>query len=156
MAQPLLGVADRVTVNPRPRYLLAVLLTAAALALLLAGPAAPRPPVAPATAYGDGAAIPYALFPADNPWNMRVDTLPVDPNSAAYIAHMDPGAGLHADFGTEWQGAPNGIPYVVVPGDQPKVPVSFYYADESDPGPYPVPPDAPIKGGCATPATVMC
>ena len=46
-----------------------------------------------------------------------------------------------------WNGAPNGIPYVVVGAAQPKVPVSFYYADESDPGPYPIPPDAPIEGG---------
>ena len=46
-----------------------------------------------------------------------------------------------------WDGAPNGIPYVVVGTAQPKVPVSFYYADESDPGPYPIPSDAPIEGG---------
>ncbi len=38
-------------------------------------------------------------------------------------------------------------PYVVVPGTQPKVPVKFEYADESDPGPYPIPRDAPIEGG---------
>jgi hypothetical protein len=43
--------------------------------------------------------------------------------------------------------SPNGIPYVVVSGSQPRVPISFYYADESDPGPYPIPPDAPIEGG---------
>ena len=55
--------------------------------------------------------------------------------------------GLHADFGTVWDGAPNGIPYVCVSGTQKKVPVSFDYADESDPGPYPIPADAPIEGG---------
>jgi len=54
---------------------------------------------------------------------------------------------LHPDFGTVWNGAPNGIPYVVVPPAQPRVPVRFEYADESDPGPYPVPPHAPIEGG---------
>src|SRR5262249_4236724 len=53
----------------------------------------------------------------------------------------------HADFGTVWKGAPNGIPYIVVPGDQPRVPVRIEYAGESDPGPYPIPPDAPIEGG---------
>ena len=53
---------------------------------------------------------------------------------------------MHEDFGTVWQGAPNGIPYCIVRGDQPKVPVTFRYADESDPGPYPLPPDAPIEG----------
>jgi hypothetical protein len=46
-----------------------------------------------------------------------------------------------------WDGAPNGIPFLVVSGAQPYIPVSFYYADESDPGPYPVPLDAPIEGG---------
>jgi hypothetical protein len=35
----------------------------------------------------------------------------------------------------------------VVAGDQTKVPVAFEYPDESDPGPYPIPPDAPIEGG---------
>jgi hypothetical protein len=46
-----------------------------------------------------------------------------------------------------WNGSPIGIPYVVVSGSQEKVPVSFYYASESDPGPYPIPPDAPVEGG---------
>ena len=104
-------------------------------------------PAARAATYGDGAAIPFLLLPADNPWNTPVDALPLDPNSADYIAHMDPGTGLHPDFGTVWNGAPIGIPYTVVPGTQPKVPISFSYADESDPGPYPIPPSAPIEGG---------
>ncbi|MBI3878114.1 MAG: hypothetical protein HY300_19495, partial [Verrucomicrobia bacterium] len=46
-----------------------------------------------------------------------------------------------------WHGAPAGIPYIVVDGKQPHVPVTFQYPDESDPGPYPVPPDSPIEGG---------
>src|SRR5205807_3416757 len=71
----------------------------------------------------------------------------VDPNSAALIASIGLNTGLHPDFGTVWDGAPNGIPYVVVSGGQPMVPVTFDYADESDPGPYPIPPDAPIEGG---------
>src|SRR5207302_924115 len=54
---------------------------------------------------------------------------------------------LHPDFGTVYQGAPSGIPYVIVDGKQKKVPVTFTYGDESDPGPYPVPADAPIEGG---------
>ena len=55
--------------------------------------------------------------------------------------------GLHPDFGTTWDGAPNGIPYVTVSRTQKTVAVSFEYADESDPGPYPIPSDAPIEGG---------
>ncbi len=86
-------------------------------------------------------------LPADNIWNARVDSLPVHALSAAYMASIGNTVGLHPDFGTVWNGAPNGIPYVIVPGTQSRVPVSFTYADESDPGPYPIPPDAPIEGG---------
>lgn len=87
------------------------------------------------------------MFPRDNVWNVAIDTLPVDANSATYVTTIGAAKTLHADFGTVYNGAPNGIPYVVVPGSQPKVAVGFDYADESDPGPYPVPPDAPIEGG---------
>jgi hypothetical protein len=87
------------------------------------------------------------LFPDDNPWNTDIRSAPVDPNSAALLASIGLDTGLHPDFGTVWNGAPIGIPYVVVPGDQPRVPVTFEYAEESDPGPYPIPPDSPIEGG---------
>ncbi len=86
-----------------------------------------------------------AVFPADNIWNTPVDTLPLDPSSAAYIQTIGTGPDkpLHPDFGA----GGFGIPFVTVPGDQPKVPVTFDYRDESDPGPYPIPPGAPIEGG---------
>ncbi len=87
------------------------------------------------------------IFPADNVWNTPIDQLPVDSHSSAYITTIGATKGLHPDFGTVWEGAPIGIPYNVVPGTQPKVNISFYYADESDPGPYPIPPDAEIEGG---------
>ena len=87
-------------------------------------------------------------FPDDNAWNTDVSSLPVDPNSQAIIASIGELVGLHPDFGTTYNGAPNGIPYVVVDGSQPKVAITFNeYGDESDPGPYPVPLDAPIEGG---------
>lgn len=87
-------------------------------------------------------------FPANNAWNMDVSRFPVHPNSANLIANIGANTGLHPDFGTFWQGAPIGIPYVVVAGNQPIVPVNFTdYGDESDPGPYPIPPNAPIEGG---------
>ncbi len=82
------------------------------------------------------------IFPADNPWNKDISGEPVDPNSDALIASIGLDKNLHPDFGTRY-----GIPYVVVLGTQPKVPVTFQYADESDPGPYPVPPNPPIEGG---------
>jgi hypothetical protein len=83
-------------------------------------------------------------FPDDNPWNTPVNTSPVDPNSPRIIASIGVDRALHPDFGTE---PTYGIPYVVVAGSTPRVPVSFDYADESDPGPYPLPRDAPIEGG---------
>ena len=88
-------------------------------------------------------------FPSDNPWNVDVSAAAVDPNSSALIASCG-NSGLHPDFGTVWDGAPNGIPYVVVSGTEGKVPVSFMYASESDPGPYPLPPGAPIEGGSSS------
>lgn len=86
------------------------------------------------------------IFPADNAWNRDVSGDPVDPNSDTLLAGCGTG-NLHPDFGTEWNGAPNGIPFVVVDKNQARVPVAFEYASESDPGPYPIPPDAPIEGG---------
>jgi hypothetical protein len=89
------------------------------------------------------------IFPANNIWNTPINNLPVDSNSAAYIATIGADTGLHPDFGSGlWDGGPIGIPYIVVPGDQPLVPIHFTaYGDESDPGPYPIPSDAPIEGG---------
>ena len=88
------------------------------------------------------------LFPADNIWNARVDALPVDPQSDAYINSMGLERGLHPDFGSGlWEGAPIGIPYNIVPSTQPGRRVSFDYADESDLGLYPIPPNPLIEGG---------
>ncbi len=86
-----------------------------------------------------------AVFPPDSPWNRDISKDPVDTNSANYMAHMNANSKfLHPDFGSD---PTYGIPYVVVPGTQPKVPMSFDYSDESDPGPYPFPSNAPIEGG---------
>jgi len=93
------------------------------------------------------------VLPDDNIWNLAVDGLPVDVNSAAYVATIGSTASLHPDFGAGiWppvSGGPIGIPYVEVGAAQPLVAVSFVYAEESDPGPYPIPADAPIEGGAA-------
>jgi hypothetical protein len=104
---------------------------------------------APVPDLGAGASLHgKRVFPADNPWNEDISGLPIDPNSNNLIAGIGLSAGLHPDFGTVWAGAPNGIPYIVVSGAQQKVAINFTdYADESDPGPYPVPPNAPIEGG---------
>jgi hypothetical protein len=89
-----------------------------------------------------------SIYPADNYWNTPVNSLPVDTNSGAYVNSIGSDASLHPDFGAGlYDGGPIGIPYVVVSGAQSKVSVSFDYSRESDPGPYPVPLNAPIEGG---------
>lgn len=101
---------------------------------------------------GPGAALNGAIpFPADNAWNQDISNAPVDPNSSNLISSIGISTGLHPDFGAGlYQGAPIGIPFVVVSGSQPMAAMHFgAYADESDPGPYPVPSDAPIEGQMA-------
>ena len=98
------------------------------------------------------------VFPADNYWNTPVDNLPVHPSSNAWVSTIGNAAHLHADWGNVL--ADNyGIPFITVTGAQPLVTIHNYsepgplfdpsidYSDESDPGPYPIPPDAPIEGG---------
>jgi hypothetical protein len=88
------------------------------------------------------------IFPADNPWNQRVDRLPVAANSAAIIDSIGADTGLHPDFGSGmWNGSPIGIPITVVAGTQKRTRVAFDYADESDRGSYPIPANVRIEGG---------
>jgi hypothetical protein len=122
-----------------------VAVTAGALALAPAiGIGAPAPAAKPPTLAG------CPVFPADNAWNERVDRLPVAADSARTIAHIGLSAPVHPDFGTVYDGAPNGIPYTVVSGATPKVAVRFADAGESDRGPYPLPPHVAIEGGPAS------
>jgi len=93
------------------------------------------------------------IFPLDNAWNRPVSGRPVDPYSDQIIAQFA-AAVLKADFGSgTWDGAPIGIPYVVVCGTQTKYTVKFRansydgnYGSESDKGPYAIPLNAPIEG----------
>jgi hypothetical protein len=109
----------------------------------------PDDPPLPQPDLGVGASLHgKQVFPPDNPWNQDISTAPVDPNSDNLIASMGANGNLHPDFGTVYNGAPKGIPYIVVAGSQPRVSINFTaYGDESDPGPYPVPANAPIEGG---------
>ncbi len=105
-----------------------------------------------AAALAEGKPVPDApscpLTPADSFWHADVSGLPVHPQSATWISSVGGTAVLKADFGAGmWNGGPIGIPYATVPGTQAPVPVSFTYAGESDVGPYPIPPAAPIEGG---------
>lgn len=77
------------------------------------------------------------VFPPDNWWNRDISALPVHPDSARMIAAIGPDKPLeyNLDMG-----------FVIVPPDQKRVPVRILdYPDESDPGPFPVPDDAPIE-----------
>jgi hypothetical protein len=86
------------------------------------------------------------VFPANNPWNQDVSHLPVDTNSSAYVARINSSRQfVHPDFGSD---PSYGIPYAVVLGSQPFVPITFTaYGNESDPGPYPVPLNAAVESG---------
>jgi hypothetical protein len=122
-------------VKLRALLVLLVLLALGGSAQALRLPSAPRCPV----------------FPASNPWNQRVDRLPVAADSTAIIASIGVDDHVHADFGSGlWNGGPIGIPVTVVRGTQRKVPVTFDYADESDRGRYPIPSNVKIEGGRAS------
>jgi hypothetical protein len=121
---------------PRRISLLVVVCAAAAVpAVVVAATrsSAPRLPGAPKC----------TVFPASNPWNKRVDRLPVAADSSRLIATIGAGTGLHPDFGT----GTIGIPYAIVSHSTPHVRVRFDYADESDRGPYPIPARVPIEAG---------
>src|SRR5438309_2200220 len=86
------------------------------------------------------------VFPADNPWNLDISKYPVHPKSDVFIGAINKTRQfLHADFGTPAQ---YGIPYILVDSTQPLVQITYNaYADESDPGPFPIPANAPVEGG---------
>ena len=88
------------------------------------------------------------VFPASNPWNRRVDRLPVAADSDAIVRSIGVDDRMHADFGSGlWDGGPIGIPITVVGRRTPRSRVSFEYASESDKGPYPIPRGVRIEGG---------
>jgi hypothetical protein len=124
----------------RPRRISLLAGAAALLALALSGSSA------------DALRLPGAsrcsIFPRDNPWNQRVDGLPVAADSAQLIASIGPGSPVHADFGSGlWDGTPIGIPFDVVRRTTPRATVRFQYADESDGVRYPIPRTVHIEGG---------
>jgi hypothetical protein len=101
------------------------------------------------------------VFPANNPWNQRVDNLPVATDSAQLIASIGLDAPVHADFGSglrleasparptasQGDGGPIGIPFDVVSRKTRRSRVTFEYADESDRVRYPIPRHVHIEGG---------
>jgi hypothetical protein len=129
--------------TPRVHTRLTHFAIAAAL-VTLAATCNPPPPSTSPTVGGCPA------FPADNAWNTDISTKPVSARSAAYVAHINGSGGttVHPDFGSN----PNyGIPYLVVPQNTTRRTINYTaYGDESDPGPFPIPPTARIEGGSAS------
>jgi hypothetical protein len=108
--------------------------------------------VAGSVALSEGRPLPRAakcpIFPRSSQWNQRVDKLPVHANSRAIVRSIGLEQHAHPDFGSGlYEGAPIGIPYITVARGQHRVPVAFDYADESNRGRYPIPPNVPIEGG---------
>lgn len=90
----------------------------------------------------------FVPFTSSNLWNSDISAAPVDPNSASIMANWVGSVNLHPDWGTD---PTYGIPYVIVDGTQPLVTVNLgAYPDESDPGPMPVPANAPVEGGSSS------
>jgi hypothetical protein len=110
-------------------------------ALLVAGAAGGASPAAPQIGG-------CQVFPFTNAWNQRVDRLPVAKDSATLIRSIGLDSAVHPDFGSGlYDGHRIGIPFAVISGRQTrKTRPKFDYADESDPGPYPIPVNVPIEG----------
>jgi hypothetical protein len=136
------------------------------LAACGSGPAKAKPAVAPASsgpataaASGDPSAsasaaatasppdrnAPCAIFPANNVWHADVSKLPVHASSSAWVASIGTTKPGHPDFGPGF-----GIPITTVPPGQATTKVTFQYARDSDPGPYPIPPNPKIEGGAGS------
>ncbi|HEX4009783.1 MAG TPA: hypothetical protein VHX62_07235 [Solirubrobacteraceae bacterium] len=128
-----------------------LLLLVAACAAIAAGALVPALARSAAGSSAGSPTLPGApncpVFPADNPWNQRVNQLPVAKDSGQLIARIGLDDPVHPDFGTVYDGAPNGIPYAIVTNATKPVPVSFQYASESDGHRYPLPRNVPIEGG---------
>jgi len=123
----------------------------AATGLLAACAPAPKPSPQPAsgpTRPSSPTVGPCPLFPAENLWHADVRGLGVHPRSTDWRSTVGAGRGLKADFGSgTWDGGPIGIPFTRVGAGQTPARITFAYDDESDPGPYPVPADAPVEHG---------
>ncbi len=88
-------------------------------------------------------------FPADDVWNTPITGLPVDAAGATWLASMDASTTyLHPDYGpSSHPTKPYGMSWEIVPSGTPFVPITFTYASESDPGPYPLSATTPIEHG---------
>jgi hypothetical protein len=119
---------------------------------LLAGVAGIVVPCVTAQASGAGTILPgthCSVFPVDNVWNTPITTLPVNADSATWLAAMDStNTDLHPDYGPSGNPrAPYGIPWQIVRAGTLFTHIKFQYASESDRRPYPLTAATPIEGG---------
>ena len=142
------GMYAITVVNPNPGSS-----ASSAISLQVTSQSSGNPPPPPSTCSAmqpgqEGSLGGFVPFPVSSLWNTDISSAPVDPNSAALINFIGPGVGLHPDFGSgEYNGSIIGIPYQVVDSTQSPVTINFTaYGDESDPGPMPIPLNAPIEG----------
>jgi hypothetical protein len=142
------GMYAITVVNPNPGSS-----ASSAISLQVTSQSSGNPPPPPSTCSAmqpgqEGSLGGFVPFPASSLWNTDISSAPVDPNSAALINFIGPSVGLHPDFGSgEYNGSIIGIPYQVVDSAQSPVTINFTaYGDESDPGPMPIPLNAPIEG----------
>jgi hypothetical protein len=86
------------------------------------------------------------VFPDTNPWNTDIAASAMHPQSSTWVASVNASRStLHPDVGSN---PDYGIPYVVVPSNAPPVAIRYTeYGEESDAGPFPIPPEAPVEGG---------
>lgn len=144
--------SERGALRPRVRGAAVTAVVLAATSGLLAAcapaPTPSTPPPTGPTRPSSPSIGPCPLFPGDNVWHADVRRLVVHPRSADWRSTVGAGRGLKADFGSgTWDGGPIGIPFTRVGAGQSPARISFGYDDESDPGPYPVPVDAPVEHG---------
>jgi hypothetical protein len=137
---------DRSPLRRATRFSIALASLAAVCAHATAqSPAKPKPkpiaitaPVMFDTPEADKILSQLQVFPSDNAWNEDISTARVHPDSKKMVASV--GISKNLAYNLD-------MAFILVPPQQPLVPVNITtYSDESDPGPYPVPDNAPIEG----------
>jgi hypothetical protein len=91
----------------------------------------------------------FLPFSANSLWNTDISMATVDANSNSIISnYVGSSTHMHPDFGND---PTYGIPYVIVDGNQSLATIHLgAYAGDSDPGPMPVPANAPVEGGSSS------
>jgi hypothetical protein len=92
------------------------------------------------------------VLPPDSAWNTDISHTPLAADSGTLVGAQATGHDVHLDFGDTQR--EYGIPFAIVGARQPRVPITYGtdgadYGDESDHGPFPIPPTAPIEGANA-------